>query len=55
MPSKAADDWPQFMAMIDRALPRYKPLPLFDHIPELEAWRAGGLSFRGRHQSATHY
>jgi hypothetical protein len=33
---KAADDWAQFMAMIDRALPRYKPLPLFDHIPELE-------------------
>ncbi len=31
---KAADDWPQFMAMIDRALPRYKPLPLFDQVSE---------------------
>jgi hypothetical protein len=29
---KAADDWPQFMTMIDRALPRYKPLPLFDQM-----------------------
>jgi hypothetical protein len=33
---KAADTWPQFIAMIDRALPKYKPLPLFDP-PELEA------------------
>ena len=33
---KAADDWAQFTAMIDRALPRYKPLPLFDPMPELE-------------------
>ena len=31
---KAADTWPQFITMIDRALPRYKPLPLFDP-PEL--------------------
>lgn len=34
---KAADDWLQFIVMIDRALPRYKPLPLFDPVPELEA------------------
>jgi hypothetical protein len=27
---KAADTWPQFITMIDRALPKYKPLPLFD-------------------------
>ncbi|MGA2876951.1 MAG: P63C domain-containing protein [Nitrososphaerales archaeon] len=33
---KAADTWPQFITMIDRALPRYKPLPLFDK-RELEA------------------
>jgi hypothetical protein len=33
---KAADDWPQFVTMIDRALPRYKPLPLFDGMAELQ-------------------
>ena len=27
---KAADDWPQFMKLIDKALPRYKTAPLFD-------------------------
>lgn len=27
---KASDDWPHFIKMIDRALPRYKRLPLFD-------------------------
>ena len=27
---KASDKWDQFMAMVDRSLPRYKPLPLFD-------------------------
>jgi hypothetical protein len=32
---KAADKWPQFMAMVDRALPRYKALPLFDKGLEL--------------------
>jgi len=30
---KAADTWPQFITMIDRALPKHKPLPLFD-LPE---------------------
>ncbi len=34
---KAADDWPQFMKMIDRSLPRYKPMPLFDQVLEREA------------------
>lgn len=34
---KAAEKWPQFMAMVDRALPRFKPLPLFDKNGELEA------------------
>jgi hypothetical protein len=34
---KAADSWPQFMAMMDRALRRYKPLPLFDQKTEIEA------------------
>lgn len=34
---KAADTWPQFMAMLDRSLKRYKPLPLFDGKPELES------------------
>lgn len=34
---KAADDWAQFITMIDRALPRYKPLPLFDNVKELKA------------------
>lgn len=29
---KAADDWSQFMKMINRSLPRYKPLPLFDRL-----------------------
>ena len=33
---RAADKWPQFMSMIDRALPRYKALPLFDAIQESE-------------------
>jgi len=32
---KASDKWPQFMAMVDRALPRYKALPLFDKAMEL--------------------
>lgn len=27
---KAADSWQQFIDMIDRALPKYKPMPLFD-------------------------
>jgi hypothetical protein len=27
---KAADDWPGFIKMIDRALPKYKPMPLFE-------------------------
>jgi P63C domain len=27
---KASDKWDQFMPMLDRALPRYVPLPLFD-------------------------
>ena len=27
---KAADDWTQFMVMINRALPKYRPMPLFD-------------------------
>lgn len=27
---KASDDWPQFMKMLNRSLPKYKPLPLFD-------------------------
>ena len=31
---KAADDWPQFMTMINRSLKRYKPLPLFDEQPD---------------------
>jgi hypothetical protein len=34
---KAADSWPQFIEMIDRALPKYKPLPLFDDLKELRA------------------
>ena len=34
---KAVDDWVQFMTMINRALPRYKSLPLFDPVLELEA------------------
>lgn len=29
---KAADTWPQFIGMINRSLPRYKPLPLFDQL-----------------------
>ena len=33
---KAADTWPQFIGLINRALPRYKPLPLFDQQSELE-------------------
>lgn len=33
---KAADDWPQFMKMIDRSLPRYKPMPLFEQQQLLE-------------------
>jgi hypothetical protein len=32
---KASDKWPQFMTMVDRALPRYKALPLFDKAMEL--------------------
>ena len=32
---KAADDWQGFMKLINRALPRYKPMPLFDK-PALE-------------------
>jgi hypothetical protein len=31
---KAADDWPGFIKMIDRALPKYKPMPLFDGVSE---------------------
>jgi hypothetical protein len=31
---KAADDWPGFIKMIDRALPKYKPMPLFDQVSE---------------------
>jgi hypothetical protein len=27
---KATDDWPQFMKMLNRSLPKYTPLPLFD-------------------------
>lgn len=27
---KASDEWPQFMMMMNRSLPKYKPLPLFD-------------------------
>jgi hypothetical protein len=34
---KAADTWEQFMHMLDRALKRYKPLPLFDPPQELSA------------------
>jgi hypothetical protein len=49
---KAADDWPGFIKMIDRALPKYKPMPLFDP-PEPQARRAGGPHSRGRHQSST--
>jgi hypothetical protein len=30
----AADDWAGFTKMIDRALPKYKPMPLFDNVPE---------------------
>jgi len=33
---KACDDWPQFKKMLNRALPKYRPLPLFDQ-PLLEA------------------
>lgn len=33
---KAADDWPQFMEMINRSLPRYIPMPLFDELTEVE-------------------
>jgi hypothetical protein len=29
---KASDDWDKFVSMLDRALPRYVPLPLFDAI-----------------------
>jgi hypothetical protein len=32
---KASDKWTQFQAMVDRALPRYKALPLFDKGMEL--------------------
>ncbi|HEY2171759.1 MAG TPA: hypothetical protein VGJ30_19195, partial [Candidatus Angelobacter sp.] len=28
---KASDKWEQFMKMVDRSLPRYKELPLFDN------------------------
>jgi len=28
---KASDKWEQFMRMVDRSLPRYKELPLFDN------------------------
>jgi hypothetical protein len=34
---KAADEWKQFMKMLDRALPRHRALPLFDEPKELEA------------------
>jgi hypothetical protein len=27
---RVADDWPLFMKMLNRALPRYKAMPLFD-------------------------
>jgi P63C domain len=27
---KAADEWPQFLKMMNRSLPKYTPLPLFD-------------------------
>jgi hypothetical protein len=33
---KAADKWHQFMNMVDRALPRYKTLPLFDKAEGVE-------------------
>ncbi|HEY6273431.1 MAG TPA: hypothetical protein VIX19_15740, partial [Terriglobales bacterium] len=29
---KAADDWQQFHKMINRSLPRYLPMPLFDAV-----------------------
>lgn len=31
---KAADDWPGFIKMIDRALPKYKPMPLFEAVEQ---------------------
>ncbi len=31
---KAADTWKQFKGMINRALPRYAPMPLFDQVDE---------------------
>lgn len=33
---KAADDWKQFLRMMDRSLPRHKALPLFDEKTDLE-------------------
>lgn len=33
---KAADEWTQFMKMLDRALPRYRPMPLFEQTLELQ-------------------
>jgi hypothetical protein len=34
---KACDKWDQFKAMVDRALPKYRRLPLFDGLePEAE-------------------
>jgi P63C domain len=33
---KANDDWPTFMKMMHRSLPRYKPMPLFDEPNENE-------------------
>ncbi len=31
---KACDDWDTFQALLDRALPKYKEMPLFDHLEE---------------------
>jgi hypothetical protein len=31
---KAADSWQQFIEMIDRALPKYKAMPLFDAVEQ---------------------
>ena len=44
---------PALVPMINRALPRYLPAPLFEAAEKeklVQSRRTGGLSFRGRHQ-----
>ena len=33
---RASDDWDQFMRSLNRALPKYKDLPLFDLLDEAD-------------------